>query len=335
MFSKILHPFYGELFLYLARDCNVPAVELQPAVDAFQGRAEPPADSWYVELLYRMMDSEKYDKQSVGFEYGQQLDLAAAGLIGQAVMTAATLGEAMRLMSRYYVLTGLNLQIRQERCGDELRLYPVLDYENLAAPVEVFIVDALISSWRKCSKLLAVHPPMPKRLSFRFSPPSYQDVYRRYSQGEVEFNCSRTVVVLDSNAMTMPTISGNAFVHQRAVSQCEAALLKLGESLSTREKVQRQLRAQADFSTICVDSVANSLHISTRTLIRQLQAEDCRFQELIDAHRFETATRLLLAQSWALEKIAEHLGYSDASNFRRAFKKWSGMTPREYRNSIV
>lgn len=332
VFSQKLHPFYSELFLYMAEECGLEADELKAGNDAFKGLKDWPGQDWYVRLLHKMLSMEKYQSQSVGFEYGRQLDFAAAGIIGQAVMTAPTLGESLNLMCRYYVLTGLDIDFSIEIHEEELRVYPVLNYDELDSVIETFIFEALISSWSRCAKQLVRRPPLSKRIELSCEAPSYADKYNQYTYGEVLFNRSKNMASLDVSVLDLPTISNNAFVHRRAVGYCEAALLKLGDTLTTHEKVKKQLRVLKTSSFVTVDSVANSLHLSPRTLIRRLQGEGYRFQELLDHHRYKTACRLLTNKSWNLEKIAEHLGYSDASNFRRAFKKWSGLTPREYRN---
>lgn len=331
-FSKNIHPFYGELLLYLAQDCGLDAEQLKPASDAFKGLQENPDDQWYVELIYKMMATSKYRGKSIGFEYGQRLDLAAAGIIGQAVMTAPTLGDSLQLMCRYYVLTGLELHFTIEQHDDEIILFPVLNYDDLDTRFEIFIFEAFISSWRKCASLLVNYPPTVKRVELNYPPPSYAYQYKQLTMGEVLFNSPKTAAVLDTSIMSLPTISGNSFVHERSVAHCEAALSKLGENQSTHIRVQKQLRMQVDLSRVTVDSIAEAMHISSRTLIRRLQSEGYRFQDLLDLYRYNTACRLLTDHGWNLEKIAGYLGYSDASNFRRAFKKWSGLTPREYRD---
>ena len=72
-----------------------------------------------------------------------------------------------------------------------------------------------------------------------------------------------------------------------------------------------------------------------RTLQRKLVSVDTSFQEIKDSERFRRAKHLLEARDDNLEKIAAALGYSDASNFSKAFKKWAGQLPGAYRASLA
>jgi len=72
--------------------------------------------------------------------------------------------------------------------------------------------------------------------------------------------------------------------------------------------------------------------VSERTLKRRLQAEEASFQNLVDQVRLERAGELLQQTAMNLSQIADALGYADAANFTRAFKRWTGQSPSQYRN---
>jgi AraC-like DNA-binding protein len=76
---------------------------------------------------------------------------------------------------------------------------------------------------------------------------------------------------------------------------------------------------------------AATLFVSERTLKRRLQEENASFQNLVDQVRLERARELLTGTSLSLNQIAEVLGYADAANFTRAFKRWTGVSPSHYR----
>ncbi len=86
-----------------------------------------------------------------------------------------------------------------------------------------------------------------------------------------------------------------------------------------------------DFSSSSAALVARELHVSDRTLRRHLAAEGSSFQEILSSQRFAMAAQLLTATGSSVQDIAMRLGYSDASNFGHAFRQWTGMSPRQYR----
>ena len=77
--------------------------------------------------------------------------------------------------------------------------------------------------------------------------------------------------------------------------------------------------------------VASTLFVSERTLKRRLQEEDASFQNLVDQVRLERAQDLLGTTGMNLSQIADALGYADAANFTRAFKRWTGLSPSHFR----
>jgi AraC-like DNA-binding protein len=78
--------------------------------------------------------------------------------------------------------------------------------------------------------------------------------------------------------------------------------------------------------------VANMLNLSPRTYRRRLEQEGTAYQQLLDRVRAEHATRYLKNSRLPLSTIAYLVGFNDASNFRRAYQKWTGRTPREVRS---
>ena len=86
-----------------------------------------------------------------------------------------------------------------------------------------------------------------------------------------------------------------------------------------------------NFAASSAAAVARALNVSDRTLRRHLAAEGSSFQEILSAQRFAMAAQLLTSSGSSVQDIAARLGYSDASNFGHAFRQWSGMSPRQYR----
>ena len=82
-----------------------------------------------------------------------------------------------------------------------------------------------------------------------------------------------------------------------------------------------------------LDQMASMLHLSTRTYRRRLQDESTSFQTLLDSVRRKHATQLLRHPEMSVDRVAQHLGFSDASNFRRAFTQWTGESPAQWRKN--
>src|SRR5690554_7351783 len=91
------------------------------------------------------------------------------------------------------------------------------------------------------------------------------------------------------------------------------------------------LRQNLSEGSITLEEVAGSIGIPAHTLRRNLRIEGQRFQELKDAVRRDASINLLSCPNLSIMEVAERLGFSEASTFHRSFKKWTGVTPGDYR----
>lgn len=100
---------------------------------------------------------------------------------------------------------------------------------------------------------------------------------------------------------------------------------------STAARVRGLIGQNYSLNLPGLEQVTQSLHTTTATLHRRLRNEGTSYQQIKDACRRDAAVALLRAQPLSGSAIAEQLGFSDASTFYRAFKKWTGMTPQQFR----
>lgn len=101
-----------------------------------------------------------------------------------------------------------------------------------------------------------------------------------------------------------------------------------------KERIQRILAAVGD-AMPSLEQMAARFSMSSRTLKRRLQGEQASYSELVEAELRLRAERLLVEQRLPVAEVATQLGYHDVSNFSRAFRRWTGRTPREYRDQAV
>ena len=120
----------------------------------------------------------------------------------------------------------------------------------------------------------------------------------------------------------------------RYLDQCaETVLRELARDDSVAKEVLRTLWRQLSGGQLDLASTARHLGLSARTLQRRLHDEETSFGVLLDAFRREASVRLLRDRGLAVEEVAFMLGYSEPSTFYRAFRRWTGLTPRRFRLS--
>jgi AraC-like DNA-binding protein len=129
-----------------------------------------------------------------------------------------------------------------------------------------------------------------------------------------------------------PSLAADPENLEHLLRECDLQLRRLqGGELSQRVRA-RLAKATGLMPTLEV--VAQAEHVSKRTLMRHLAGEGQTYQGLLDEVRFERACWLLQQSDVTVETVANQLGYEDASNFGRTFKRWSGLTPSEFRRQL-
>jgi AraC-like DNA-binding protein len=127
---------------------------------------------------------------------------------------------------------------------------------------------------------------------------------------------------------------GNPTVNRMLIEICEAELAQLrkreGFSGQVREEIMKN-----GCRRIRIGVVSRRLNLIERSLRRRLEDESTSFRNILDELQLQASVKYLRDTAMTLEDIAESLGYSDAANLRRAFRRWTGRTPQDYRTTAV
>ena len=145
------------------------------------------------------------------------------------------------------------------------------------------------------------------------------------------YGAGEDAIVIPDPQLALPIRFSDDQLAASSKAQCEEALRLLTEDAGFACRVRRVIETSHPFPPKLA-RVATTLFVSERTLKRRLQAEEASFQHLVDQVRLERAGELLQQTAMNLSQIADALGYADAANFTRAFKRWTGQSPSQYRN---
>ena len=145
----------------------------------------------------------------------------------------------------------------------------------------------------------------------------------RFDQGAVQLR-------FPAHYLSMRLQTANPVTAKMVEEQCSRELEQLGLAGDFVKQVQALLTARSE-GYPDLNAVADALHMSTRSLKRKLKQHERSFRELLDAVRYRDSVQLLKGSELSIERIAGRLGYSDPANFTRAFRKWAGVSPSEYR----
>lgn len=268
------------------------------------------------------------------YELGLRSPLTKHGFVGFGLMSCATLREAIELAQRYLharvPMFDSRVEIRGEQVivdlSERFPLGPLREFTLSLAVTELCCLFSRLTSdhkppaeWRS-----EIHLPFPE-------PPYYAAWRDRLPR--IRFDQPGTQIRFPATLLDQPIASANPIAAQMAIAQCDLELASLQGNSSLHDQVRRQLICQ-DGRYPDLSTVARQLCLSERTLKRRLQEQGLTFQSLLDAARENDSKRLLERSGLSVDQVAEAVGYADPANFTRAFRKWTGQSPRDYRQSL-
>ena len=172
-----------------------------------------------------------------------------------------------------------------------------------------------------------------ERVEFKFDNFAALDDFERIFQSKVEFNQSNNRIVFASHFLNHSVMVPQEKLPAMLISAPYCFLSHYQQQNSIAEQVRKILTSSDEFAQIKLSGVADKLHVSSATLTRKLKAENTSFMDIKDRTRKSKALTLLRTSDESVTAISYQLGFSEASAFNRAFKKWTGENPAEYRNS--
>lgn len=175
--------------------------------------------------------------------------------------------------------------------------------------------------------LEAVHIDLPRRGNAA----RYMEPFR----APVFFQQAHCALLLRPHHLALKLVRGEAELSRMLASFPAELITADGMADSVQARVRGLLGEDFRRELPGLEAVARQLHMASATLHRRLQAEGTSFQKIKDACRRDQAVALLRAGTLSGEDIAELLGFSDASSFVRAFRKWTGRTPMDFRQSGI
>lgn len=266
---------------------------------------------------------------ALGLKLGLRLNLSAHAVLGQAFMTCDNLNEALQLLLKYHHLLASSLHLELETNDEQCALTMVSTPDVVVIEFSYELVyGALINTLRG----LLSQPDLCLRMEMPYPEPAYSDFYYEVLGPDIQFDCVRGRILFHRDLLEKPLPSSNPILRNLYEAECARLLADLEGEDSVSEQTLRLLR-KLEGQYPQMPQIASMLNLSPRTYRRRLDAEANSFQKLLDQVRAEHATRYLQNTRLPLSSIAYMVGFSDASNFRRAYAKWTGRSPREVRDA--
>ena len=268
-----------------------------------------------------------------GLRLGERLTPATHGAMGFAVCSSPDLFTALQTFHKFLPTRAsfihLHLQQAEDRMECQVNFLVPLD-EDIARG----LADTVAKAFFAMGEFIVGRPLFEAEICFAHPAPIYQAVYPDYLPGELHFGCDQFKLKLPMPLCRMPNISANSENYRLALQQCESMLARLQTSASDYRTRLKKMMLSHPPGTLCEEEAAAALFMSKRTLARKLKQEQSSFGQIRDEILSRQAAHYLCDRQLSVEAIASLLNYHDSASFRRAFKRWFGQPPDDYRHRL-
>ena len=268
-----------------------------------------------------------------GLHAGENLNLAAAGLIVQIAHTSETVKQALDYCCEFANLgcSALPLHLKKENDEYVLMLTPDPVWSRQSSlSVEHTVYGYLAFTIREFQSITR-NKHHPKEIWVTWSSPGNTAELTRVLGCPVKFNKPHIAIFFHEEHIEQEVITSDYALLQILVSHAHQKMESMNVGVGFYDVVKRSIitLVKPDFPTI--EQVAAHLNMSVRTFQRKLKADGFSYKEVIDQLRKEFALEYIQKPELSVSEIAYLLNYSDVSSFARSFKRWTGKTPGAYR----
>jgi AraC-like DNA-binding protein len=292
------------------------------------GRDELPEERISSDIAHALWDiaAEVSGDRDFGLHFAERARLEDLGIVAYLGRASATFGEACTRVVQHVRLLKDGGQVELQRDGD---VWTLADYPVSGVPWPRQLAETSLALWWLWPQRLARATGAPRTVRFAHDRPAHTDEHQRLFGCAVEFAQPRNELVLGPELWTLPFASADPLLadYLEAAARWEASQLGAGDVFV--EQVERAIAAVMPSGRIAAARLARDLAVSERTLHRRLAERDLTFQRLVDGVRRRAAIALLARTEHSVTEVAFLVGFSDASGFRRAFRRWTGRAPRE------
>jgi len=264
----------------------------------------------------------------LGLVMGTRVQPRSYQVLGYAVMSSANLGEAIDRLIRYEKLVGKLGSTQLLRDGDRCRLQWHCPFSG---DWTRYIKEAAIAGWVTFARALLTDAVAPTQVCFDhpalIPPQRYDEVFHC----PVTMNAGWCGVEFDARLLSLPLHSADAGLRKLMDAQAAQLLQDFEQTTNLVNEVRAQIAQTLPNGEPALETVAERLQLTPRALQHRLKQNGVAFKELVDSVRRVLVLHYLRDSQTSLQDTAFLLGFSEQSAFSRAFRRWQGCTPQQYR----
>ena len=265
---------------------------------------------------------------AIGLQLGSLLHPSTHGSVGWATINSPTLGDAIAVLSQYLTLQVPFMQYENyaNRGWFSVRITPLSDLEDQGT----VLTECALLLLHQVVSYVNGHALAETQIAVDYARPAYAEHYHETFKCPVTFEQGVVEYRFPLAYKDLPSANANESMYEIALDQCRNAARRLQDNSDLSAEIHDLLEKHiADHLTL--EQIAFRLNLSPRTLIRRLKKQQTSFQSISDHLYAQTAADYLKRTDISVNAVSQLLGYRDAANFRRSFKRWFHMSPSDYR----
>jgi AraC-like DNA-binding protein len=314
----------------VAQRLGVTSAQLFSGFDLSEDTLTAPGAVMPVETFGQLVERARILTSEPGLAIilGLQERVSAHGFLGFAAMTSATLREAIQLAVQFAPTRSNAITLRLET-KPPVAAIVVEERVALGRARDVVILGLMVGLWRIGESITGRE--LVGHVEYSLAQPEYFDRFAAFAKGRVRFAQPADRLVFDMHWLDAPLVMADPGAMRLAREQCERELATITEQRSFVARVRARMFTHGPEPILSLDGLASEFALSTRTFKRKLEEHGTSYSKLLEELRRSRATELLRSEL-SIAEIAQRLGYSDPANFTRAFRRWTGQSPRAFRD---
>lgn len=267
------------------------------------------------------------EEPALGFKLGLQYNVSTFGIWGFALRTSPTLYQALQHALRYLPLSTAYCRMGILHDGETLGIS--MDASEIPRHLREFLLARDMATATNLVREISLSGVHVQDMTLRVPVLEHAEVIESLCGIRPRLGCEYNALLLPRSEADKPLTTFDPHLVRMLDEQCRQQLERRQQSGLTGQ-VRALLLGQLGL-VAGIDDVAQALALSPRSLRRKLDAEGTTFRQIHEAERRQLSAQLLASTQMTLDEMAIHLGYSDTASFTRAFRRWHGMSPGEYR----
>jgi len=319
----------SQMFLYLASlkvdiDVYLRSIGVDPAT-VKSPDARIPVETY---LLIQDEAARYTNNPYFGLHMGEFAEAGSWSILGYVMMNCKTLGEAFEKSGRYSRIIGNLIEARAELKFNKIKA--IFFTPPHAPKMSRHCFESTFSSSVRMMRTLTGADINPLEVTFIYPEPESRSEYERVFCCPVLFGKKENSFTIDMSTVNTPILMANPGLLEYFEKYAQDFLAEMDRNNEHTRTVTKIILSRMDDEALSIEKVAKEMAVSVRTLQNRLEGEGVVFSDLFKDIRQKLAQNYL-RENYSVEQITYLLGFSEPSVFRKAFKKWLGVTPREYR----